>query len=95
MKRPLKARLLAGFAAMAAVGAIEAALAYHENDFFEFCSTTAYGWPAPWTINYCRCEGGETSHPIAGMAVNLSLIMASGMLGATLGGRGLRRRLTD
>jgi hypothetical protein len=45
MNRPLKADLIAGICAIVAVGAIEAAFANTENDFFQFCTTKAYGWP--------------------------------------------------
>ena len=27
------------------------------NDVFEYCSTKAYGFPTPWEMNYCPCEG--------------------------------------
>ncbi|MCP3924709.1 MAG: hypothetical protein GY714_19205 [Desulfobacterales bacterium] len=30
------------------------------NSYFEFCTTKAYGFPFPWKIDYCICEGGKT-----------------------------------
>ena len=80
MNRPLKADLIAGICAIVAVGAIEAAFANTENDFFQFCTTKAYGWPAPWRIDYCECEGGETIYPALNAMINIGLILASGFV---------------
>ena len=79
MKRLLKVGLISGVVAMGVAGSVVAVLAKRENDFFQFCTTKAYGWPAPWKIDYCECEGSKTTYPTASKIVNFSLIAGSGV----------------
>lgn len=58
------------------------------NDYFEYCTTKAYGLPYPWRIENCPCDGrgGLTEHPTEaklwnGMAV---LMFAGAFSGASL-----------
>ncbi|MDF1739809.1 MAG: hypothetical protein P1U86_11675 [Verrucomicrobiales bacterium] len=80
MRRALKNGLIVALVVTIAAGAIEAALAQTENDFFQFCTTKAYGWPAPWRIDYCECEGAKTVYPARSKVVNLFAIGGSGFL---------------
>lgn len=80
MKKPLQIGLIAGLVAILAIGALEAALAKSENDFFQFCTTKAYGWPAPWAIEYCECEGATTVHPTTSKIVNVGAVAGGGFL---------------
>ena len=96
MTRPLKAGLIAASFAVVASGAIEAALATTENDFFQFCTTKAYGWPAPWRIDSCECEGGMTTFPAGSKIANFSTIAGIGIVGfALIGGIALRRERSE
>lgn len=52
-----------------------------ENDFFQFCTTKAYGWPAPWKIEYCLCEKDAIESPASSIIVNIGLIVISGLIG--------------
>jgi hypothetical protein len=27
------------------------------NGWFSYCTTVAYGWPLPWRIDHCLCDG--------------------------------------
>ena len=58
------------------------ALAGTPNDFFEFCTTTAWGYPFPWRVDYCLCEGGESVTPLPYVGMNLGLIAVAGLVGA-------------
>jgi hypothetical protein len=96
MNRPLKTGMIAGIVGVIAVGLIEVVLAKSENDFFQFCTTKAYGWPAPWRIDYCECEGAKTTYPTTSKIVNLSAIAGGGIGGFALcGGIALLRRRAD
>ena len=64
---------------MAVVGAVMGIFAGTENAFFEFCTTKAYGWPAPWRIDYCPCEGDRTVFPLPSIMINIGVIIASGL----------------
>jgi hypothetical protein len=93
MNPPLKTGVIAGIGAIVAAGAIEAAFTNTENDFFQFCTTKAYGWPAPWRIDYCECEGAKTIYPTTSKIENLSAIAACGITGfALFGGISLLQR---
>ena len=74
MKCPLKVGLISGIIAMAVAGSVVLGLAKRENDFFQFCTTKAYGWPAPWKIDYCECEGSKTTYPASSKILNFSMI---------------------
>jgi hypothetical protein len=89
MKRPLKVGLISGIVAMVmagsvVAGSVVAAFAKTENDFFQFCTTKAYGWPAPWRIDYCECEGSKTTFPTTSKIVNFSMIAGSEIAGFAL-----------
>ena len=76
--------MIAAIVGMVAVGLIEVVLAKSENDFYQFCTTKAYGWPAPWRIDFCECEGGKTAFPATSTIVNLSAIAGGGIGGFAL-----------
>ncbi len=84
MNTSLHAELKAGILAMIAGGGIIAALSKTENDFFQFCTTKAYGCPTPWKIDWCPCEKGMPTHPSKYIVVNLSVIAGSGIVGFAL-----------
>jgi hypothetical protein len=86
VNQPPKAALVAGLIAMLVAGAIVTSLAKSENLCYEFCTTKAYGWPTPWKIEYCECEGAKTVHPVASRIVNLSSIAGTGLVGFFLFG---------
>ena len=93
MKKPLQIGLIAGLVAVLAIGGLEALLANSENDFFQFCTTKAYGWPAPWTIEYCECEGAATVHPTTSKTVNLGAVAGGGFFRfAFVGGFSMRSK---
>lgn len=81
MNHSLKIGLIAGSVAIIGAIATEGLFANTENDFFQFCTTRAYGWPAPWRIKYCECEGLKTSYPAISKIVNLSVVAGSGIAG--------------
>jgi hypothetical protein len=85
--------LIAGLIAMTAAGAIVALLAKSENDFYQFCTTKAYGWPLPWKVVYCECEGAKTVHPVSSRIGNLSFVAGSGLAGFFMAGGLSRLRL--
>lgn len=81
MKRPrrfLKLALVFSAIALASL----AAVAWVPNDAFQFCTTKAYGFPFPWRVDYCLCEGGETVVPLPYITINLGLIAVSGLVSA-------------
>lgn len=86
MERPLKAGLTSGIVALLVAGAVVAVFAKTENDFFQFCTTKAYGWPAPWVIDYCECEGSKIAYPMTSKIVNFSMVVGSGLAGFVFGG---------
>lgn len=96
MNRTLKAGSIAGIVGILAIGLMEVVLAKSENDFFQFCTTKAYGWPAPWRIDYCECEGATTVYPTTSKVVNLSAVAGGGIGGFVLvGGFALLRRRSE
>jgi hypothetical protein len=42
------------------------------NDLYEYCTTRAFGWPFPWRIDHCECDGqgGLTEFPPSTLAKN-------------------------
>ena len=88
MRASIRRRLLRSALATTAVGTLLVLTAGAENDIFQFCTTTAYGGPAPWRIEYCLCEGGGTVRPASSRAVNFGILAAGGLAGFTLGGGG-------
>jgi hypothetical protein len=93
MNRSLKAGLIAGLIAMVGAGVIVTSLANSENKFYQFCTTKAYGWPTPWKVEYCKCEGAKMVYPVSSRIVNLSSIAGSGLAGFFLfGGLSLFQR---
>jgi len=81
MKSYFRNGLRASGIVMLIVGSLVAVMAHSENDSFQFCTTKAYGWPAPWKIDYCECEGGQTIYPPLSAIINVGLILASGLCG--------------
>ena len=68
-----------------AVAGMAAALAPVRNPSFEFCTTKAYGYPMPWRVDNCLCDGkdGRTEFPVVHAGVNLATIgVAAGLLAA-------------
>jgi hypothetical protein len=84
MKRSLKSGIFSGIAAIVVAVSLVAALSKTENDFFQFCTTKAYGWPAPWKIDYCECEGSKTVYPTTSKIANSLLVVGSGIAGFAL-----------
>lgn len=73
------------------VGLAMAVVAGLGNPFAEFCTTKAYGWPFPWRIDYCPCEGGKTAFPVSSVVGNAGVLLVGGFLGAcAIKGRGCR-----
>lgn len=55
------------------------------NDVYEVCTTRAYGWPYPWKIENCECDGkggltelDPSAHYWNGGIVLLSALVAAG-----------------
>jgi hypothetical protein len=48
------------------------------NDYFEYCTTKAYGFPYPWLIESCPCDGrgGLTEHPMQAKLWNAMAALA-------------------
>lgn len=91
MRATLSRRLIRAALAAGVAGGVLLLTAGAENDFFQFCTTKAYGWPAPWRIEYCLCGGGGTVRPASSRAVNLGLAAGAGLAGFLLGGGGSGR----
>ena len=86
MRHPLKIGIIAAVVAVLLLGIVEISLARSENDFFQFCTTKAYGWPTPWKIDYCECNGLKTVYPAFNFSVNIGLILAGGLASLILFG---------
>ncbi len=56
------------------------AVAAQRNDFFECCTTRAYGFPLPWHIGWCLC--GKSNLPVNPLYifVNIGLILGFGWI---------------
>ena len=54
------------------------------NRASEFCSTKAYGYPLPWTVDHCPCGGGKFEFSMTNAALNLGLVAFAGLVGAGL-----------
>lgn len=83
MKRPtifvfLLSLLLVGFSVYS--------LRHTRNDFYEFCTTKAFGWPFAWRIDNCECDGqgGLTEFPSSTLAMNSGAVLAIGIVTASL-----------
>ena len=92
MKSDMNRPLTACISAIVLTAVIEVALAGVENEIFQFCTTKAYGWPTPWKMDYCPCEGAVTTYPKIHWIVNFSSVFGSG-LAAFLLVRGIARPL--
>lgn len=78
---------MGGISAMVLLGGLAAALATAENDLFQFCTTKAYGWPVPWQMDYCECEGAVTVYPAVNALINVGSVLGGGLaLGLAVGG---------
>jgi hypothetical protein len=55
------------------------------NDFFEYCTTRAYGLPLPWRIDNCECDGqgGLTEYPISYAVINIALGLGAALIVAS------------
>ena len=81
MKLPFRDGLRLPIIMMLIVGSLVALMARSENDYFQSCTTKAYGWPTPWRIDNCECEGGQTIYPPLNATINIGLVLASGLVG--------------
>lgn len=77
-------------------GLVVYSLRHSRNDWYEFCTTKAFGWPFAWQIDNCECDGqgGRTEFPSSTLALNLGVVIGFGIVTASLFHRlaGLRRR---
>jgi hypothetical protein len=55
-----------------------------ENRYFEFCTTKAFGWPAPWRWQWCLCEQGSWTGQPGWWLVNVVFAALAGLLLAVL-----------
>lgn len=62
--------------ALAAAGLV--LYSQRNNEYPDYCTTKAYGWPLPWRIDNCECDGrgGLTEYPTESVVWNLSLALA-------------------
>jgi len=91
MKRKFMAFILVAVAGSALLYSLKAA----RNDFFEYCTTKAYGLPLPWKIENCECDGrgGQTAYPAEHAAINVaSVAIVAIFIGLVTPGR---KRKTD
>lgn len=60
--------------------AVSASTVFVRNGFFEFCTTSAYGFPFPWKIDYCPC--GRESPPYSPWywSLNIGIALAFGFI---------------
>ncbi len=63
-------------------------LRHTRNDWYEFCTTQAFGWPFAWQIDHCLCdgEGGLTEHPVSSFALNSGIVLVFGLTASGLYG---------
>jgi len=54
----------------------------NRNDWFEYCTTRAYGLPFPWIIENCLCDGrgGQTTYPIIFWIFNVLIFLIPGIV---------------
>lgn len=62
------------------------------NSYWEFCTTTAYGYPFPWWTDYCPCEKGKTSINPWFCGANLLIWMGAALILARFVGGLLGRK---
>ena len=86
MKRHKKEKLFVSIISMTLVGSLMAFMAKAENDFFQFCTTKAYGWPLPWKIDHCLCEKGASNFPVFYIIVNIGVVFGFGIVAFLLTG---------
>ena len=67
-------------------GLIVYSLRHTRNDWYEFCTTRAFGWPFAWRIDNCECDGqgGLTEFPSSTLALNSGMVVAFGIVTASL-----------
>jgi hypothetical protein len=90
--KKIRKQILISAIAMLAVGALIGVTSQAENDLYQFCTTKAYGWPVPWIIEYCLCEGEKTVFPLSSIVINLTAIFASGLFAFLVTGILARKR---
>ena len=58
-----------------------AALAPLRNVAFEFCTTRTHGYPLPWRVDNCLCDGkgGQAIYPVLHAGVNAYLLLLCGI----------------
>ena len=61
------------------------------NDFWEYCTTKAYGFPMPWYIDHCLCGKGQFAVNPLFCSINLMLWVGSSLLLVCLINSGYRR----
>lgn len=56
-------------------------LRHTRNDWYEFCTTHAFGWPFAWRIENCECDGqgGLVEVPPSALALNSGVVVAFGI----------------
>jgi len=45
------------------------------NTFFEFCTTTAYGYPLPVYVEWCLCERSRSPFPVGYIAGDILFVL--------------------
>lgn len=76
---PMVARRSTFLSALAVGVVLFAFLAVQRNDFYEFCTTRAYGYPFAWRIDNCLCDGrgGRTVYPVHAMILNPLMLVGA------------------
>ena len=61
-------------------------LRHTRNDFYEYCTTRAFGWPFAWRIDNCECDGqgGLTECPASTLAMNSGAVLCFGIVTTSL-----------
>ncbi|MGJ8696205.1 MAG: hypothetical protein ACSHYF_07795 [Verrucomicrobiaceae bacterium] len=75
----MKRKLMVFFLVVVVGGVVLFSLKGGRNLFFEYCTTKAYGFPFPWKIENCECDGrgGETVYPLGNRVINVGFVVMS------------------
>ena len=67
-------------------GLIVYSLRHTRNDWYEFCTTRAFGWPFAWQIDNCERDGqgGLKEFPSSTLAMNSGAVLGFGIVTACL-----------